>query len=302
MQACNRHLSESADAVALAAASFAEETGADPTFTAVSYSTTFPPNRDFFTAASFIFSPASPRICHHYSLKRLASTRCHFIPVAFVPLLLTLLVIATIVSGCAAPVMQGDPSSMDTAAHPHSIYVVRQPWHTGIVVLAADVPANAWLARRDFPDAAYLEVGWGDRAYYQAADPDVWLGLRALFWPTPGVLHVAAFNGPVERTFGSAEILELRVSARGLARLVEVVRDSHELDASGRPIALGPGLYGASRFYASREKFHLFKTCNVWTASVLLEAGIAVSPGLAFSASNLMTQLRPSGRVIRPAH
>ncbi|RPH75343.1 DUF2459 domain-containing protein, partial [bacterium] len=85
-------------------------------------------------------------------------------------LLLTLLVIATIVSGCAAPVMHGDPSSMDTA-HPHSIYVVRQPWHTGIVVLAADVPANAWLARRDFPDAAYLEVGWGDRAYYQAADP-----------------------------------------------------------------------------------------------------------------------------------
>ena len=216
-------------------------------------------------------------------------------------LLPTLLVIATIVSGCAAPVMHGDPSSMDTA-HPHSIYVVRQPWHTGIVVLAADVPANAWLARRDFPDAAYLEVGWGDRAYYQAADPGVWLGLRALFWPTPGVLHVAAFNGPVERTFGSTEILELRVSARGLARLVEVVRDSHELDASGRPIALGPGLYGASRFYASREKFHLFKTCNVWTASVLLEAGIAVSPGLAFSASNLMTQLRPSGRVIRPAH
>lgn len=215
-------------------------------------------------------------------------------------LLLTLLAIATIVSGCAAPVMHGDPSSMDTA-HPHSIYVVRQPWHTGIVVLAADVPANAWLARRDFPDAAYLEVGWGDRAYYQAADPGVWLGLRALFWPTPGVLHVAAFNGPVERTFGSTEILELRVSARGLARLVEVVRDSHELDASGRPIALGPGLYGASRFYASRETFHLFKTCNVWTASVLLEAGIPVSPGLAFSAGNLMTQLRPSGRVIRPA-
>jgi len=216
-------------------------------------------------------------------------------------LLLTLLVVATIVSGCAAPVMHGDPSWMETA-HPHSIYVVLQPWHAGIVVHAADVPANAWLARRDFPDAAYLEVGWGDRAYYQAPDPGLWLGLQALFWLTPGVLHIAAFSGPVERTFGSAEILELRVSARGLSRLVEVVRDSHELDSSGRPIALGPGLYGASRFYASREKFHLFKTCNVWTASVLQEAGIPVSPALALTASNLMTQLRPSGRVIRPAH
>jgi len=214
-------------------------------------------------------------------------------------LLLTLLVVATIVSGCAAPVTHGDPSSIDTA---HSIYVVRQPWHTGIVVHAADVPANAWLARRDFPDAAYFEVGWGDRAYYQAPDPGLWLGLQALFWPTPGVLHIAAFSGPVERTFGSAEILELRVSARGLSRLVEVVRDSHELDSTGRPIALGPGLYGASRFFASREKFHLFKTCNVWTASVLQEAGIPVSPALALTANNLMAQLRPSGRVIGPAH
>jgi uncharacterized protein (TIGR02117 family) len=215
--------------------------------------------------------------------------------------LLTLLVVATVVSACAAPVMRGDPSSTDTA-HPHSIYVVRQPWHTGIVVHAADVPANAWLARRDFPDATYLEVGWGDRAYYQAPDPGLWLGLQALFWPTPGVLHIAAFSGPVERTFGSAEILELRVSAHGLSRLVEVVRDSHELDSSGRPIALGPGLYGASRFYASREKFHLFKTCNVWIASVLQEAGIPVSPALALTANNLMAQLRPSGRVIRPEH
>lgn len=213
-------------------------------------------------------------------------------------LLLTLLAVATIVAGCAAQVMHGDPPPMDPA-RPHSIYVVRQPWHTGIVVHAADVPAHAWPARRDFPDAAYLEIGWGDRAYYQAADPGVWLGLRALFWPTPGVLHVAAFDGPVERTFGAAEVLELRVSARGLAGLVEVVRDSHELDASGRPIALGPGLYGASRFYASREKFHLFRTCNVWTARVLLEAGIPVSPAGALSANDLMAQLRASGRVIR---
>ena len=187
---------------------------------------------------------------------------------------------------------------MDTA-HPHSIYVVRQPWHTGIVVLAADVPANAWLARRDFPDAAYLEVGWGDRAYYQAADPGVWLGLRALFWPTPGVLHVAAFNGPVERTFGSAEILELRVSARGLARLVEVVRDSHELDVRPTDRAW-TWSRGASRFYASREKFHLQDLQRMdGKRSAGSRHRRVLGPR---SASNLMTQLRPSGRVIRPAH
>ena len=212
--------------------------------------------------------------------------------------LLPLILLALYACAASEP---NPPTSRDNGPRV-AVYLVAHDKHSGIAVRRSDIPAGLWPEIRDFPQADYLEVGWGDRAYYQAADPGVWLGLRALFWPTPGVLHVAAFNGPVERTFGSTEILELRVSARGLARLVEVVRDSHELDASGRPIALGPGLYGASRFYASREKFHLFKTCNVWTASVLQEAGIPVSPALALTASNLMTQLRPSGRVIRPAH
>jgi uncharacterized protein (TIGR02117 family) len=213
-------------------------------------------------------------------------------------LLLGLLAMATFVTGCAAPAPQDAAPSVEQA-HPHTVIVVRQPWHTGIVVHAADVPAEAWLARRDFPDAAYLEVGWGDRKYYQARDPGVWLGLRALFWPSPGVLHFAAFSEPVEQTFGSAEMIELRVSERGFARLIEVVRDSHERDSTGQPIALGPGLYGTSRFYASHEKFHLFKTCNVWTASVLREAGFPLLPASALTAGDLMTQLRPMGRVIR---
>jgi uncharacterized protein (TIGR02117 family) len=211
---------------------------------------------------------------------------------------LCLLVIAMLIAACATTAPQ-DAAWSVAEAHPHTIFIVRQPWHTGIVVHAADVPPDAWLARRDFPDATYLEVGWGARAYYQARDPGVWLGLRALLWPSPGVLHIAAFSEPVEQTFGSAEILELRVSERGLARLVEVVRDSHELDAAGRPIALGPGLYGASRFYASHETFHLFRTCNVWTASVLQAAGFPVSPANALTAGDLMAQLRPMGRVIR---
>lgn len=184
---------------------------------------------------------------------------------------------------------------------PHPIYVVRHDGHTGIVVSAADVPEDAWPARREFATAEYFEVGWGDRAFYQAADPGVWLGLRALFWPAPGVLHIVAFSGPIEQTFGASEIIELRVSARGVERLVAMIRDSHELDESGQAIAFGPGRYRTSRFYASREKFHLFKTCNVWTAALLHEAGVPVSAGQAITAGNLMRQLRPRGRLIQSA-
>ena len=190
-----------------------------------------------------------------------------------------LLVFALLAMGCAAQALPGPGSTLAEAQErPHRIHVVRHGWHAGIVVRAADVPPDAWPARREFAGAEYLEVGWGDRAYYQAPDPSFWLGLRALLWPGPGVLHVVAFSGPPGREFPGAEIVALQVTSQGLARLVGAVAASHERDADGRPMAFGPGLYGSSRFYASRDRFHLFATCNVWTAALLREAGVPLGP------------------------
>lgn len=211
-----------------------------------------------------------------------------------------LLLAIAIVSGCASPVATDSEAPSAAASSLHTIFVVRQGWHTGIVVRAADVPEAAWPARRDFAGADHLEVGWGDREYYQAPEPSAWLALRALFWPTAGVLHVVGFSGPVERYFAAAEIVELRISEDGFARLVDYVRASHEFDATGQPIVLGQGQYGTSRFYASREEFHLFKTCNVWTARVLREAGVPVRGAPTVTAEGLMSALKPYARAIPP--
>lgn len=182
---------------------------------------------------------------------------------------------------------------------PYSVHVVNHGWHAGLVLRARDLPAGAWAAKADFPDADYLEVGWGDREYYMAADPGVWLGLKAIAWPTPGVLHVVGFDAVPERFFRGAEILEIAVTPAGLQRLLEQLRQSHEVDGAGRPVTLGPGLYGHSRFYASREQFHLFKTCNVWVATALQAAGVQVTPLLTLTTERLMVQLRPLAR-LRP--
>ena len=218
------------------------------------------------------------------------------------------------VMGCAAPARTSAPA-FGAPAPAHRINVVFHGWHSGIALPAADLPPQAWPAQRDFPNFEHFEVGWGDRAYYMAPEGSLWLGLRALLWPTPGVLHVAAFNGPPERYFAEAAVVELDVSAAGFAALVAAVRDSHErapapLDRFGRdaqpsagapdwPPSLGPGQHGASRFYASRERFHLFRTCNVWVASVLAVAGVPLRPAAALSAGALFAQLRPHGRVLR---
>lgn len=188
----------------------------------------------------------------------------------------------------------GDAAAVEAAPDTVTVHVVSHGWHSGLVIPAAVIDGAAWPARREFPDAEHFEVGWGDRAYYQASDPGLWAGLRALLWPSPGVLHIVALRGAPAQQFPAAPTATLDISREGAQRLVAAIAASHERDAEGRPIAFGPSLYGQGRFYASRERFHLFATCNVWVASRLRDAGVAVRPALALTTGLLFAQLPTS--------
>jgi len=189
------------------------------------------------------------------------------------------------------------PSGNGAARKP--VYLVSHGWHTGIVVRRVDLPAAIWPESADFPGAEYLEVGWGDRDYYQSREPDLWLTLKAVFWPTPSVLHIAAFSGPVASYFPRSEVVELELSQRGFERLSGFVHRRFHRNSAARSARLGPGLYGQSAFYPAREKFHLFNTCNVWTARVLRAAGLPVTPFFAITTDSVMSQARPFGKTIQ---
>ena len=189
-----------------------------------------------------------------------------------------------------------DPSPLGV----HRIFVLGHGYHTGLAVHAREVPEAAWPARRDLPDAEYLELGWGDREYYPREDPGVWLALRALFTPTSSTLRVLPVAGPLTSFFRDSEIIELQVSQAGFQRMVEFVRQTHELDANGRGIAISSELHDGSRFYASPRTFHAFENCNVWVARALEAAGLPVDPETAITAGMLLRQVRRL-RVAAPA-
>ena len=189
-----------------------------------------------------------------------------------------------------APSAPGIETTADTVA----VHVVSHGWHSGLVIPVAVIDDDAWPARREFPAAEHFEVGWGDRAYYQASDPGLWAGLRALLWPSPGVLHIVALRGAPSQHFPGAPRVTLHIHRDGVRRLVVAIAASHERDAEGQPIAFGPSLYGQGRFYASVERFHLFATCNVWVASRLRDAGVAMRPALALTTGLLFAQLPQS--------
>jgi len=216
---------------------------------------------------------------------------------------LSLLVAALFCYACAGTIAPLQPPITSGAPPYRHFYLVNHGWHTGVVLRRVDIPAILWPESRDFPTAVYLEVGWGEQDFYRTPEAGSGLALQAVLWPNASVLQVVGFREPPAVTFPESEIVELALSPAGLDGLVRYIHQSYARDGVGRVAALGPGLYGDSRFYPARGKFYLFNNCNVWTAGALQSAGYPVSPALALTAESVMAPARRFGRVMqrRPA-
>jgi uncharacterized protein (TIGR02117 family) len=173
----------------------------------------------------------------------------------------------------------------------HVVYVSSNGWHTDITVSKADIPEGRIPESADFADAAYLQFGWGDADYYTTPDPGIGATLDAAF-PGPAVVHVAGLRTRPSEVFASAEEIALTLDAENFARLVDHLHESFERAGRPRVASTAPGVYAFSRFYPATGEFHLFNTCNTWTARGLAAAGLAVSASGVQGADDVMRQLR----------
>jgi uncharacterized protein (TIGR02117 family) len=172
------------------------------------------------------------------------------------------------------------------------IFVTSNGWHSSIIVAKADLPPNRIPEKADFPSARFLEFGWGDAVFYPAKQMTLGMTLRAAFVPTPAVVHVAGLREEPARSFPKAEVVFLPIDAENFVRLVDFIDSSFERFGASRAAATGPGLYATSRFYAAKGSFHLFNTCNTWTARALAAAGFDVNASGMSRAEALMQQVR----------
>jgi uncharacterized protein (TIGR02117 family) len=199
---------------------------------------------------------------------------------------------------CAAPVKDLFPPA--ETEHTKTIYLVSHGWHAGIVVKRTDIPDGVWQEQNNFPESEYLETGWGDRTYYMTPEAHWGTAFKAALWPTQSVLHIVRFSDTVPAYFPNSEIIRIKLSFQGFERLIRYIADSYAKDEAGHAILLGPGLYGNSHFYLSREIYHGFKTCNVWTARALRAAGCPITPAFAIRVEGLMSRARTFGVVVQP--
>jgi uncharacterized protein (TIGR02117 family) len=168
--------------------------------------------------------------------------------------------------------------------------------HTGIVVARRDVSPSVWPEQEALPEFPYLEIGWGDREYYQALRKTWWMALRAALVSSGSVLHIVGFDAPVSEFFPGAEVIELKVSPRGFEALTRFIHDTYARNERGQPVWLGPGYYPNSAFFLARRGYHILDNCNNWTARALRAAGCPITPVYAITAGNVMYQARRLGR------
>jgi len=207
-----------------------------------------------------------------------------------------IVLLALFLAGCTTRVELVNATGAEAAFK--VIHVVSHGWHTGIVIARADLPEN-WPGLQDFARADYLEFGWGDAEFYPAEQGTLWLAIKALFWPTPSVLHVAGITGSVTAFFRESRMVRIRLLESGLVRMLQFIRETFSLTDEGRAIHVAPGLYGHGRFYQARGKFYYPKTCNYWTVAALREAGLPVIPLLAVTGGGVLWQVERHGEVIQ---
>lgn len=195
-------------------------------------------------------------------------------------------------AGCVGPIESLYPPAAGELSR--SVYVVNHGGrHTGIAVERDDIPANLWPAKRDYPNARYLEVGWGDDDGYRK-DLTTGIVLKALVWSTRTVLLIDAFTNSLVENFDDPRysIIEIKVSQRGFENLCEHIDRTYALDSAGHPIPLGDD------WYRAQGRYCLFNTCNTWVASALRSAGCPITPVYCITRRPLLYQASKIGRVM----
>jgi len=179
-------------------------------------------------------------------------------------------------------------------ADAHRVFISSNGWHTGIAVAIADIPKESIPEAADFAGAVYLEFGWGDAEFYLTPDPGIGTTLRATF-PGPAVVHVSPLDAPPGAVFDDVEEIALLLNAGQFRRLIDYIHESFEREGEHRVWPSARGLYRFSMFYPATGRFHLFNTCNTWTARGLAAAGLDVRVAGTQRAEDLMRQLYDLG-------
>jgi len=185
---------------------------------------------------------------------------------------------------CASESQKVEP----TVAGGQAVYVISHGWHTGFIMPAKAMQDTLPKLQQRFIDTPYLEIGWGDKGFYQTKEITTGLTLRAMFWSAGSVIHAVAVPENIEGYFPHSKIEKLCLTDKAYASLIQFIADSFYRTSNGEIVVLNNGIYGNSQFYQGAGNYHLLNTCNNWVAKGLESAGMDIYPRFKLTAGSVM--------------
>lgn len=207
---------------------------------------------------------------------------------------------AGVLAGCAGGLLPSGATVPALSLPPHAhtngaevaIGVLREGWHTGLIIPAAEIGPSLAGLHEWFPQAKYLVFGWGNRAFYTATHSGLGMALSALL-PSSSVVFVRGLPDAPEKTLApGAELRWVCASPSRGSKLDAYLGDYLQKGRDGRLISVGPGPLPGSWFFVSPGTYDAFHTCNTWTAAGLEFAGLPVSAGGIVFAGQVMSEIR----------
>jgi hypothetical protein len=191
-------------------------------------------------------------------------------------------------AGCSSSVLSGAVEHGPAAGF---IDVVSRDWHTDIGLPVTELRGPLASLQRNFPGAAYLLFGFGERAYWTKTDPTPLDMLRALV-PGPGAILVTGLRVPPAEAFGQENVVALAVAGAGLDRLSDFLWRELAKGPDGLPPPVADGPYLGSLFYATPRVYSAVYTCNTWTAEAVRIAGPPILVSGVLFAGQVMERAR----------
>ena len=198
-----------------------------------------------------------------------------------------LLLLLTI-SGCANKQLQ--PYIDNYADFEETIYVIDHGYHTALAVKSKGLLEKLGLQDSFYRKFKYIEIGRGDAGFYQQEEVMVSTTLKALFFSTPAIMHLRAYNTSPMKRFPSGHRFEVRLSRVALGKLHKAIVDSFALEENSA-VEMAKGRDEFSRYFKAKGNYHMFYTCNNWTAEIMQQADYPIKHRWSFFAGSVVRQI-----------
>jgi uncharacterized protein (TIGR02117 family) len=179
------------------------------------------------------------------------------------------------------------------------IYLVKVRWHTGIVIKKSLIDTALWPESKDFKNFDCIDIGWGDKDFYMDTGFNIWLAVKALFYPTPSVLRVAAINYSIMDYINSSDAsLEIKLDSTGFNHLLIYIHNSYKQNKEKKAVIISAKNNGYVKYYNAKGKYSILNTCNTWVAKGLISAGIKIS-AYVYLTQQLFKELANNSNVVK---